>query len=638
MQFHLNGFKAGDPRRPNDAVICDNARDRCTAEVDVLVVGCGPAGLTLAAQLAAFPDIKTHIVEQKDQPITLGQADGVACRTMEMFEAFGFVDDVLREAYWVNEVTFWKPDASNPANIVRNNRVIDTEDDLSEFPHVILNQARVHDHYLEIMQQAERPIVPSYSRELIDLTIDESAEYPVTARLKCLSSDASVDVEVIRARYVVGCDGARSKVRAAIGRELRGDSANQAWGVMDILAVTDFPDVRLKAAIQSADQGNVLIIPREGGYLFRMYVEMDKLNENERVANRNISVDHIISAAQRILSPYTLDVKEVAWWSVYEIGQRICDKYDNVPDLQSGTVPRVFIAGDACHTHSPKAGQGMNFSMQDTFNLGWKLAAVLRGNAVPELLHTYSSERQPAAQELIDFDREWAKMFSDKPSTSHDSTEGVDPEEFHRYFTKKARFTAGTETHYTPSMICGGDEHQWLAKGLIVGNRFHSAPVTRVADAKPFHLGHAGKADGRWRLYLFAGAGDAGGVGAPIGDLCEFLVNHPRSPVTRFTAENAARDDVFDIRAVFQQHHADLKIESMPKLLLPAKGRYGLHDYEKIFSSQTRSGDDIYAMRGISVQHGCVVVVRPDQYVAQVLPLSAYDPLTEFFDGFMIAR
>ena len=99
---------------------------------------------------------------------------------------------------------------------------------------------------------------------------------------------------------------------------------------------------------------------------------------------------------------------------MYEIGQRIWGKYDEVPAEQVGLqLPHVFIAGDACHTHSPKAGQGMNFSMQDTFNLGWKLAAVLRKQCTPELLHTYSAERQVVAQELIEFDREWAKTFSE---------------------------------------------------------------------------------------------------------------------------------------------------------------------------------------------------------------------------------
>lgn len=180
-------------------------------------------------------------------------------------------------------------------------------------------------------------------------------------------------------------DGARSNVRRAIGRQLVGDSANQAWGVMDVLAVTDFPDVRYKVAIQS-EQGNVLIIPREGGHLVRFYVEMDKLDADERVASRNITVEQLIATAQRVLHPYKLDVKNVPWWSVYEIGQRICAKYDDVADgvaTPDSPLPRVFIAGDACHTHSPKAGQGMNFSMQDSFNLGWKLAAVLRKQCAP---------------------------------------------------------------------------------------------------------------------------------------------------------------------------------------------------------------------------------------------------------------
>src|SRR5271163_1340834 len=132
MQFHLNGFRPGNPEISEAAEPRDAARrvDTLPAEVDVLIVGCGPAGLTLAAQLAAFPDIKTRIVEQKAGPLLLGQADGVACRTMEMFEAFGFSERVLKEAYWVNETSFWKPDIRR-AHIVRGGRIQDTEDGLS---------------------------------------------------------------------------------------------------------------------------------------------------------------------------------------------------------------------------------------------------------------------------------------------------------------------------------------------------------------------------------------------------------------------------------------------------------------------------------------------------------------------------
>lgn len=455
MQFHLNGFRPGDPCIFEPSAKASPHRDAAPAQVDVLIVGCGPAGLTLAAQLAAFPDIRTCIVEQKDGPLQLGQADGIACRTMEMFEAFDFSDRVLKEACWINEVTFWKPDEKQPDKIVRHGRVQDTEDGLSEFPHVVLNQARVHDFYLEFMRNSPSQLEPHYSRRLLEVTVDRAAaDYPVTVRMERTDAAHAAQLETVQARYVVGCDGARSAVRKSIGRQLVGDSANQAWGVMDVLAVTDFPDIRYKSAVQSAN-GNLLVIPREGGYLVRLYVEMDKLDEEERVANRGITVDKLIAVAQRILHPYTLDVKEVPWWSVYEIGQRICDKYDDVPAQEAASQPpRVFIAGDACHTHSPKAGQGMNFSMQDTFNLGWKLAAVLRKQCAPELLHTYSAERQVVAQELIDFDREWAKMFSDRPKQgAGGESEGVDPKEFQKYFERHGRFTAGMGTHYRP---CAG--------------------------------------------------------------------------------------------------------------------------------------------------------------------------------------
>lgn len=642
MQFHLNGFRAGDPERtaPSAPALSPSVRER-PGTTDVLIVGCGPAGLTLAAQLAAFPEISTRIVEQKSGPLALGQADGIACRTMEMFNAFGFAERVLREAYWVNETVFWKPDDTARASIRRSGRIQDTEDGLSEFPHVILNQARVHDFYLDVMQHGAAPIHPDYHRRLTGLEIAEpvTAEpYPVTARFTRLEEGYESETETIRARYVVGCDGARSAVRNALGIALKGDSANQAWGVMDVLATSDFPDLRLKAVIHSAHEGNMLIIPREGGYLIRLYIELDKLHENERVASRNIDVAHLIAAAQRILQPYTLDVKEVAWWSVYEIGQRMCDRFDDVPEGQvHSQAPRVFIAGDACHTHSPKAGQGMNVSMQDAFNLGWKLAAVLRGRARPALLSTYSSERRAVAEELIAFDRKLAEMFSAPPRDPNDpDSRGVDPAEFQKYFVQQGRFTAGTAMRYASSTIVGEGTHQRLAEGFTIGMRFHSAPVIRLSDARPMHLGHTVEADGRWRAFAFAAAEDPANPESRLHALCRFLERDAASPILRHTPAGDDVDTVIDFRAVLQQPHRDLDISLMPALLRPVKGRYGLTDHEKLFCPDVRNGPDIFDLRGIDRARGCVVVVRPDQHVAHVLPLDDHQGLAAFFREFML--
>lgn len=157
MQFYLNGYRPGDPfiEEPHPSV--PERGEGLPEEADVLIVGAGPAGLVLGAQLSSFPDIATVLVDRRAGPLAVGQADGVACRTVEMFEALGLADRLLKEAYWVNEVCFWRPDPARPAEIRRAGRVRDTEEGLSEFPHVIVNQARMLAYLRERMLRVRRP-------------------------------------------------------------------------------------------------------------------------------------------------------------------------------------------------------------------------------------------------------------------------------------------------------------------------------------------------------------------------------------------------------------------------------------------------------------------------------------------------
>ncbi len=625
MQFHTNGFHAGSPDIAKAAEGFESKQGELPEELDVLIVGSGPAGLTLGAQLSQYPQIKTRVIELKAEPMTLGQADGISCRSMEMFEAFGFCEQVLKEGYWVNETNFWKPDPHNPNGIIRNARVQDVKDGLSEMPHIVLNQGRVHDLYMDVMRNSPTRLEVDYQHKLIDLQINQAGDYPIIATIDCNGK-----IRTIKSKYIVGCDGAGSLVRKTIGGELKGDREGQAWGVMDVLPSTNFPDIRFKNIIKSATNGNILLIPREGGHLVRIYVELDKLKE--RGESKSITLDKLIEASKNIFKPYDFDVKEVAWWSVYEVGHSVTDKFDDVPkDKMDSKNPHVFIAGDACHTHSAKAGQGMNVSMGDTFNLGWKLISVLTGKCDESLLHSYSAERQAVAQGLIDYDHKWARVMS----APIDKTNAVSVQE---HFVEGGNFTAGLSVKYLPSSLTGKDTYQALASGFEIGRRFHSAPVVRIGDAKTVHIGHTVKIDTKWRVFAFADASNPMEKDSRINKLCQFLQESPKSPILKHTKSGDDIDSVISLYGIFQQHHHNIEFEEIPSILKPLVGKYGLKDYEKMYSPDLKNSNDIFDMRGINRYQGCIVIVRPDQYVAHVLPLDAYEELEKFFAGIFLEK
>jgi phenol 2-monooxygenase len=293
--------------------------------------------------------------------------------------------------------------------------------------------------------------------------------------------------------------------------------------------------------------------------------------------------------------------------------------------------PRVFTAGDACHTHSPKAGQGMNVSMQDTFNLGWKLVHVLQGRADARLLRSYTKERLTEAKRLVETDHKWSRIMS--APTTQAEREGREEPRIIRQFKENLEFTGGTAVQYDTSYLFAEPSHQALAKGEVIGRRFHSAPVVRLSDAKPMQLGHVAQADARWRIYAFAGQADSSAAGSAIHKLADWLENNPQSPIVKHTRKGEDIDAIIDLRAVFQQTFDQLAYEKMPSLLKPQTGKLGLQDHEKIFCVDHKGAGDIFEMRGIDRERGCLVIVRPDQYVANVLPLDGYDALSTYFAG-----
>lgn len=467
-------------------------------KTDVLIVGSGSAGLCAATWLARL-QIPFIILEKRSEPLQIGQADGVQCRTVEVFESFGLSEDLVKHAYWVNEVCFWSVDdggdecgesehgIGEKGRIVRTGRTADVAEGLSWQPHVILNQARLNRILIEDIKKHDQQDF-SYGVSVTSVKADESVSEDPSDYAVTVTAEQDGNEVTYRAKYVLGCDGAHSTVRRSLGFKMVGDTSDAVWGVMDIFPRTNFPDIRKKTTIRSA-AGNLLIIPREGGSMVRFYIELP-----HGTIAKQVKLEDLQRSAKAILSQYEIEFAETFWWSAYAIGQRLANYFS--------AAERIFLTGDACHTHSPKAGQGMNVSLQDGYNIGWKLAYVLKKRAPKDLLKTYILEREMTARTLIDFDREFTRLFSMK--SSQDPV--IAAKLFKEYFIKSGRYTAGLTSQYPDSTITAAKRsREEVAKNVTVGMRFPSAQVVKFCDAKAVQLVRALYADGRWRIVVFGG-------------------------------------------------------------------------------------------------------------------------------------
>ncbi|KAK4120241.1 hypothetical protein N657DRAFT_603226 [Parathielavia appendiculata] len=584
-----------------------------TEKIDVLICGSGSAGLCAAVWLSRF-GIRYKILERRAGPLRIGQADGVQTRTVEIFDSFGIAEDLLKEAYHVLEVAFW---AADPAaqGIKRTRYAPDKETKISHQPHVILNQARLNEL---MMGQLGRVPPVEYECEVKGVEVDDHAAgdqdaYPV--RVMAVKDGREI---AYRAKYALGCDGAHSVVRKSLGFKMIGDSSDAVWGVMDVFPRTTFPDIRRKCVINST-AGSILVVPREGDAMVRLYTE---LPPGTKVSD--VTLESLQRHARKVFMPYTMDFDETPWWSAYAIGQRRADVFHRAF--------RVFLTGDASHTHSPKAGQGMNVSLQDGYNIGWKLGMVLTGRARGELVETYVLERERTARELIDFDRGFTKLFDSRYREENNVTPGQVAEQF----VRAGRYTAGQSVHYDASVITiVGDRDGEIASGLTVGMRFPSAQVVRFCDAKATQLVKGLPAQGQWYVVVFAGDITQREVASRLKKVSDSL----ELTAQRFTPLGAYPDSVIDRVLVIASDRKRVEQEDIPEFFTPVTGRWGMRCLTKVYADEEsyNSGHgQAYETYGVDPQMGALVVVRPDHYVARLAPLEEADSIRQFFDAFLV--
>ncbi|RFU74284.1 fad binding domain-containing [Trichoderma arundinaceum] len=582
-------------------------------QVDVLICGSGSAGLCAAVWLARC-GINYKILERRPGPLVNGQADGVQCRTVEVFESFGIAEDLLKEAYHVLEVAFW---AAEGEGIKRTHYTADTEPGLSHQPHVILNQARVNGMLIQEMERVSGSAAIEYGCEVQSVEVDDTTHEDSEAYCVTTKANSGGKQRVFRSRYVLACDGAHSAVRRSLGFNMVGDSTNAVWGVMDLHARTDFPDIRKKAIIHSR-AGNLMIIPREGDSMIRFYIELGS------VSVKDVTLADLQERARRIFHPYSVEFMETIWWSAYSIGQRLADNF-----TKNG---RVFLTGDACHTHSPKAGQGMNVSLQDGYNIGWKLAAVLRGQSSASILKTYVSERKKTAAQLIDFDRFFTKLFS----SSYRQENGISSQDFKDQFVKAGRYTAGQGVQYEESIfVSPGQADKSLAGGVVVGMRFPSVQVVRFCDARPMQLVTALPADSRWHVVVFAGDILQQTAAARLAKVAIEL----QGIIDMFTPRGQDINTVIQGVLVLASKRTEVEQNMIPDVFTPVTGKWKIKHLQKVFvddESYNAGHGQAYEAYGIHPE-GCMIIVRPDQYVAKICSLDNAKDVLDFFSQFFVS-
>ncbi|MCJ1278717.1 hypothetical protein MMC21_006534 [Puttea exsequens] len=465
-----------------------------TAPTDpsVLIIGAGPVGL-LTAYILARSSIPTHIIESRSrsQQIAYGRAAMIAPRTLEMLDQLDLADALLQVGFVVRGQTAWNGDGERVEG-GRTSAASGLEGMGTWMDFLLLVRQRwteevVREAYERVSGQRVR-----YGARLEGFKVEEGRGGKI---VKAEVVEEGGGRCVVRSRFIVGADGGRSTVRDVAGIPFQGEQSRMRWVRIDGVVETDMPDARRGiAGIQSPTYGSVLFACLDHGATRVGFALPEELWEE---LGDRITREDIIEEAKKAVKPFYLNFKTVDWWTVYSVGQRLAERYRD-SDC-------VFIAGDAAHTHSSGAAQGMNTGLHDAVNLSWKLAGCLNGWLDRRVLDTYDAERRPIAQKIIEQDKIISVLNSGELPEQYKHDKDADP----------SRIL--TETYKANSALNTGLGIEYPSDGLTIselpsksskvklGQRAPDVLVQRPGVRLPLRLQFLTKFDGKFRILVLCG-------------------------------------------------------------------------------------------------------------------------------------
>lgn len=338
-------------------------------DTEALVVGAGPTGLFMAAELLRR-GVACRVIDKAPAPSSTSKALALQSRTLEMFDQVGIIDEILEPGLKAETVNMH----ANGQRIIQ----MSMKELHGPYPFILClpqNQTeRILNHHLDCLGgKVERQL------ELIGLTQDDTA---VTATLR----HADGREETLTTRWLIGCDGAHSAVRHALNMPFKGAAYPEAFALADVKIGWPLPNNQIDLFL--SEHGLLGAFPMQGGR-YRLIVETKADAGEEKLPDPTLEE---MQGYLTKLGPAGSVASDPVWLAAFRCHLR------HAEHIRQG---HVFLAGDAAHIHSPAGGQGMNTGLQDAYNLAWKLALVNAGHAAPALLDTYEAERHPVAESVL---------------------------------------------------------------------------------------------------------------------------------------------------------------------------------------------------------------------------------------------
>ncbi|MCJ1468242.1 hypothetical protein MMC07_006870 [Pseudocyphellaria aurata] len=626
---------------------------RPSEEVDVLICGAGAFGLEMAVTLVR-QGVIFRIIDKAESPLLAGRADAVHPRSLELLHSWGLAEEFHEEGPIMDHTASYKDGKQ-----LFYGRTYQSD---SRYRGIhIITQGQIERIYIRDLLRHQILVERCAFIDGFEVQNDSSTMHPVRATIKNTKTGRT---DVVRAKFLVGADGAASSIRKQLKIPFDGISTDIFWAIMDCKFDTDHPYFTTFGVVMNSEHGGCIIVPREDGYTRQVkYHEVNaeraqtltrKIHADPcsptsgetggRVDDHAMTVEEVLEQTNKIFAPWTVRfAAPLSWFAVWKISERVARSFSS-PDL------RVHLGGDAAHIHSVLGAFGLNSSIYDASNLGWKLGLCVQNRAqLSSLLPTYDCERRLFANRVIRASGAYLRFIcnsriplaelrglgDDLEIHSEtlpllDGTREADLKFLRVFFGRHDKFLLGLETPHTTSVICPAKAEHGPRTPVTVlnGRRAPNPRVSFKSDATGYLYD---KLTGVARFHILIFGSDLRG---PV-----------RERIARFSQQALGSTGFFTKFGGSVMFNVVLVTKALPsetaKLLQPDDEKdelMHLREHATIVYDDRSPDEDGHYCYGINHARGAVVIVRPDLWVGVSAWPEEVDVPETYFAGFLVEQ